>query len=349
LETTMSGYYNTGRIVLDSVVKIGKEAAVVIVAKPRGPFSEKDKFKIDQYIMQGGKVLWLIDPLVVNLDSLQGRQRYIPFEYPLELEDMLFRYGVKIKSNLILDMECSNIPMNTGNNLEMYPWYYHPIPVPRSSHPIVKSLDRVNLLFPSTIDTFRTKTNIKKTILLESSKYTRTQMTPVQLNFEILRYKPEPDKFNKGAQPMAVLLEGTFSSLFQNRVKKEFVDRLEEMGEEFYKESVDTKMIVVSDGDIARNLVVNYETEEVKPLGFNKFDRRIYANRDFLINALEYLIDENGVIEARSKEVKLRMLDKVKAKEESTKWQIVNVVLPVVFLGLFGLVFNFWRRRKYAQ
>jgi len=349
LEKTMSGFYNTGRIVLDSVVKIGQEAAVVIVAKPRGPFSEKDKFKLDQYVMQGGKVLWLIDPLVVNLDSLQGRPRYIPFEYPLELEDQLFRYGVKIKSNLILDMECSKIPLNTGNNLEMFPWYYHPVAAPLSTHPIVKSLDRVNLLFPSTIDTFRTKTEVKKTILLKSSKYTRTQMTPVQLNFEILRYKAEPDKFNKGGQPMAVLLEGQFSSLFKNRVKKEFVDRLEKIGEEFREQSVDTKMIVVSDGDIARNLVVNYETEEVKPLGFNKFERRIYANKDFLINALEYLIDENGVIEARSKEVKLRMLDKVKAKEEGTKWQFVNVVLPVVFLGLFGLVFNFWRRRKYAQ
>jgi len=348
LETTMSSFYNTGRIVLDSVYKIGQEAAVVIVAKPRGPFSDKDKFKLDQYVMQGGKVLWLIDPLSVNLDSLQGRQRYIPFEYPLELEDMLFRYGVKIKSNLILDMECSRIPMNTGNNMEMFPWFYHPIPVPRSSHPIVKSLDRVNLQFPSTIDTFRTKTNVKKTILLESSKYTRTQMTPVQLNFEILRYKPEPDKFNKGPQPMAVLLEGSFPSLFQNRMKQEFIDALDELGEKFHEESVDTKMIVVSDGDIARNLIVSYEEEEVKPLGFNRYERRVYANKDFLINALEYLIDENGVIEARSKEVKLRLLDKVKAKEESTKWQFLNVVLPVLLLGLFGLVFNFWRRRKYT-
>ncbi|MFK7810255.1 MAG: gliding motility-associated ABC transporter substrate-binding protein GldG [Saprospiraceae bacterium] len=349
LENTMRSFYNSGRIVLDSVYKIGEEADVVVIAKPRAPFSDNDKFKLDQYIMKGGKVLWLIDPLVVNLDSLQGRKRYIPFEYPLNLEDILFKYGVKIQSNLILDLECSKIPLNTGNNMEMFPWYYHPIPVPRSSHPIVKSLDRLNLQFPSTIDTFRTKTPVKKTVLLESSPYTRTQLTPVQLNFEILRYEPDKSKFNKGPQPMAVLLEGTFPSVFQNRVKENLLQGLEEIGDKFHEQSVDTRMIVVSDGDIARNLIANFETEEVMPLGFNKYERRIYSNKDFIMNSLEYLIDKDGIIEARSKEVKLRLLDKVKAKSESLKWQLVNVLLPVALLLVFGLLFNFWRRRKYAQ
>ncbi len=350
LEQTLAPFYNTARLELDSIYRIGEEASVLVVAKPQGPFSERDKFLIDQYVMRGGKVMWLIDRLNVNLDSLQGRTRYIPFDYPLQLEDILFKYGVKIRPNLVLDLECTRIPLATGANFEMFPWYYHPLVAPRSNHPIVKSLDRINFFFPSTIDTFRTKTPVKKTVLLESSPYSRFQMTPVQLNFEILRYKPDKDKFNKGPQPVAVLLEGRFPSLYENRVPESMKEGLQQLNEKFLTQSDPTKMLVVSDGDVTKNLLSGRGgKQEVMPLGFNKYEETVFANKDFLVNAIEYLLDDEGVIEARSKEVKLRMLDTVRAREEATYWQLFNLVVPLIFLGIFGYLFQLFRKRKYTN
>ncbi len=353
LEKSLRGFYDTGRINLDSVYQIHPDAKVLIVAKPRTAFSEKQKFLIDQYVMNGGNVIFLLDPLGVNLDSMRAKNKFVPIEYQLNLEDLLFKYGARVQANLLLDLECSRIPLVTGQmgasgQMDKRPWYYHPVIGPASNHPIVKSLDRVNMLFPSTIDTVRTKTNVKKTTLLASSKYSRLQFTPVQLNFEILRYEPDPAKFNKGPQNVAVLLEGEFPSLYQNRVTDEMLSGMTQLGLEYKSKSSPAKVMVVSDGDVAKNLY-DPKTKSVQPLGFNKFERYQFANKDFLINAIEYLIDDRGVINARSKEVKLRMLDKVKADEEKTKWQFINIVLPLILLAIFGFLFNFFRKRKYAK
>ncbi len=346
--------YNVGQVNLDSIVSISDEVGALVIAKPKTAFSAKDKFKIDQYVMRGGSVMWMIDQLGVNLDSLRMLPRFFPQENNLALEDMLFNYGVKVKPNLILDLECTQIPLVTGQlgdgpQYDFFPWYYHPVVAPTSTHPIVKNLERINFLFPSSIDTFRTKTPIKKTILLTSSKYTKIQRTPIELNFEILRQKPKEDFFNKSPQPIAVLLEGEFPSLYENRVPQEMLDGLESMNLKYIPRSTPTKMIVVSDGDLARNLIVDVETQKVKTLGFNPYDKRIYGNKNFLINSLEYLVDDSGVLESRSKEVKLRMLDTTRARTEKTKWQAINIGLPLLFLLLFGLLYNFVRRRKYAS
>ncbi len=354
LRLDLIDYYDTGFIELDSVVQIQQECKVLIVARPRAAFSEQDKFKIDQYVMNGGKVLWLIDRLAVNLDSLRVRNEYVPVEFPLNIEDMLFKYGARVQPNLVLDLECTNIPLisgqlGSGKQYDLFPWYYHPLVAPTSNHPIVKSLDRINMYFPSTIDTIRTSTPVKKTVLLQSSNLSRIQLPPVRLSFEILRYDPDPSKFNKGRQNLAVLLEGEFPSLFKGRVSDSFNAGLEEMGLTFKEKSVSTKMIVVSDGDIAKNLL-NPNGDGYQPVGFNPFERRVFtANNNFLINAIEYLIDENGVIEARGKDVKLRLLDTVKAKENQTKWQFINIILPILFLLLFGILYNWIRRRRYAN
>ncbi len=350
LETSLRPFYNTGRIDLDTVTGITQDLDLLVVAKPKMPFSEKDKFKIDQYVMNGGKVLWMLDRLNTSLDSISLSGNYIPLDLPLELDELLFKYGARIQSNMVLDLECSRIPMFIdANQQEMFPWYYHPLIAPTSQHPIVKNLDRINLKFPSTIDTLKTKTNVKKTVLLSSSQYSRIQRVPTRLNFEILRYEPEVDLFNKGPQPVALLLEGTFPSLYENRLESGMKEMLQDIGAPFREKSVDTRMIVVSDGDFAKSLY-NNNTQEVSEIGFNKWERRVYkGNKDFIINAIEYLIDNNGILNARSKEVKLRMLDKYRAKAERTKWQLVNIILPLVFLLLFGLVFNFWRKRKYTS
>ncbi len=353
LEQDLIPFYKTGRINLDSFVRIAPTVEVLIVAKPRTAFSEKDKFKIDQYIMNGGKVLWMIDRLSAQLDSMQRGPFFMPFDYPINLEDQLFRYGVKIEPNLVLDLECSKIPQVVGQQggrpqIDLFKWYYHPTVAPTSDHPIVKSLDRVNLFFPSSIDTtVRTKTNIAKTVLLQSSRYTRTQFAPVRLNFEILRYEPQPDKFNKPSEPMAVLLEGVFPSLYENRVPSETLAMMKELKQEYLARSKETRMIVVSDGDVGKNLQIS-NSDEFHPLGYNQYEKKIYDNKQFLLNAIEYLLDGKGVIEARGKDVKLRLLDAVQAKAEKTKWRTINIFLPLVMLLLFGLVFNFFRRRKFA-
>ncbi len=352
LEKSLRPFYDTGRINLDSVYQLHPDIKVLIIAKPRDKFSEKNKFLIDQYVMNGGNVIFLLDKLAVNLDSMRRTNNYVPYEYDLNLDDLLFKYGARVQPNLVLDLQCTRIPMVTGqmgsgNQYDLFPWFYHPVVMPASDHPVVKSLDRVNLKFPASIDTVRTKTPVKKTILLTSSEYSRLQFVPVQLNFEILRYDPEPDKFNKGVQNVAVLLEGQFPSLYENRVTEGMKATLADLNAEFKPRGANGKVLLVSDGDVAKSLYDPIK-KTVQPLGFNRYEKYVFANKDFLINAIEYMIDDSGVINARTKEVKLRMLDKVKAKKEKTYWQLLNILLPLVFLFFFGLLFNFWRKRKYA-
>jgi ABC-2 type transport system permease protein len=354
LEKNLRQFYNTGRIFLDSVVTISPEIGVLVVAKPRTAFSEKDKFKIDQYVMNGGKVMWLIDRLTASLDSMQRQPNFMPNDYPINLEDILFKYGVRIQPNLVLDLDCTKIPLVTGKmgnapQFELFPWYYAPSVAATASHPVVKNLDRVSLQFPSSIDTVRTKTPVKKTILLTSSQYSRLQYAPVRLNFEMLRYDADKTKFDKPNQTVAVMLEGEFPSMYENRLTDEMAAGLKQLHIAYKPTSLPTKMLVVSDGDVAANDVTNAAEKSYAPLGYNKYEKHLYANKDFLINAIEYLLDDNGVIAARTREVKLRLLDGVRTKSEKTFWQVLNVGVPLLLLLGFGWVFNFLRRRKYAQ
>ncbi|MCB9316800.1 MAG: gliding motility-associated ABC transporter substrate-binding protein GldG [Lewinellaceae bacterium] len=355
LERSLHQFYDTDRIALDSVIQIDpKICQLLVVAKPRGPFSERDKFKIDQFIMQGGKVLWLIDRLNASLDSLRQQLRFYPVDYPLNIEDMLFKYGVRIQPDMVLDIECSKIPLQVGvvgnaPQFQLFGWPYFPAVRPTGRHPVVKNLDRVELKFCSSIDTIRTKTPVRKTVLLQSSRYSRLQFSPIELNFGIVRSELNPENFNKGPQTVGVLLEGVFPSNFENRVSQDMLAGLKQVGVDYRNASVpDNRMIVISDGDVAANVIRNRESKEWLPLGYNRYENSTYANKELLLNAVEYLIDATGVIEARSKEVKLRLLDTVRARDEQTFWQVINLGLPLVFLGIFGAVF-FWRRkRKYA-
>ncbi|MEZ4965472.1 MAG: gliding motility-associated ABC transporter substrate-binding protein GldG [Saprospiraceae bacterium] len=353
LEASLQQFYDTDRITLDSLVQLSpQKCALLIVAKPRSSFSEQDKFKIDQYVMQGGRILWMIDRLNADLDSLRGSPpRFLPTDYPLNIEDMLFKYGARIQPDLVLDLESSSIPLGSrgSQQLELYKWYYFPTVMPVGNHPIVKNLDRVELHFCSSIDTIRTKTAVNKTILLTSSKYSRLQFSPIDLNFDLLRYDPDPAKFNKGNQTVGVLLEGVFASNYENRVSQEMLAGMKQLNVNYRNESEPTRMIVISDGDVAANFVRDPSAKEWYPLGYNRFEGSTYANKDLMLNAIEYLIDPNGVIEARAKEVKLRLLDTVKARKEQTQWRLINIAVPLLFLGLFGWFFNWRRKRRYAR
>jgi ABC-2 type transport system permease protein len=355
LNRSLGAFYDTGRLLLDSVIQIKPEdCALLVVAKPQSGFSERDKFKIDQYVMQGGRVMWLIDRLNAGLDSMRTAPRFVPSDYPLNIEDVLFKYGVRIQPDLVLDLECSKIRLVVGQvgntpQFEAFPWYYHPAVLPNGRHPIVKNLDRVDLHFCSSIDTIRTKTAVKKTVVLSSSKYSRLQFSPIELNFEILKYEPDPAKFDKGMQSVGVLLEGVFPSAFENRVSEDMLNGLKQLGMEFRPLSEPTRMLVISDGDVAANYVRDAAQKQWLPLGFNQMENVTYANKELMLNAIEYLIDPNGVIAARTKEVKLRLLDSVRAQKQGNMWRALNLGLPLVLLGIFGWFFNWRRKKRYGK
>ena len=354
LENSLKEYYNTGRVNLDSIYLINKEIDVLIVAKPRTAFSQRSKFLIDQYIMNGGSVLWLIDYLDVSVDSIGRNDIYIPPTMNLDLEDLWFNYGFRLQPNLVLDLQATQIPQVIGMaggepQYQLIKWPYHVLALPLSQHPIVKNLDRINLFFPSTIDTIQTNARVNKEILLQSSPYTRYQLTPVRLNFQVLQEDFKAELFNKSPQAVAVLLEGEFESAFQNRVTADMQNMLQQIDAPFKEKGEHAKQIIISDGDIINN-VLSVKEQKIFPLGYNKWERRTYkANETFILNAIEYLINTDNILAARSKEVRLRMIDRVKARTEKTKWRLINIVLPLLLLIGFGLVYRQIRKYKYAS
>jgi len=353
LERHLRQYYNTGRINIDSVTILDKAIDLLIIAAPKQSYSEPDKFKIDQYLMNGGKIIWLLDVTDASLDSISKHKFYVPQPLDLNLDDMLFKYGIRLKPDFVLDLESTRIPQVTGEQggaaqQSMLKWYYHVLAQSANNHPVVKNLDRVLTKFPSTIDTLRTKTDITFTPLLTSSPNSRYQMSPVRLNFEILKSSPDVTKFNKGKQLIGVLMEGTFPSLFENRVTAAFSATLEQLDQEYQSQSVPTKQIVITDSDFMKN-EVNYRDNSAEPIGFDIWERQLFpGNKDFILNSIEYMLDENGVLDSRAKEVKLRMLDVAKTKTEKRYWQFFNILLPLLLLLLFGIVYNLIRRRRYT-
>jgi gliding-associated putative ABC transporter substrate-binding component GldG len=354
LQRELEAFYNVGRLNLDSLIVIDQELDLLILPAPQRAFDEKAKFKLDQYIMNGGKIMWLIEKLDADLDSINRYRFYVPNDIVTGIDDILFKYGVKIQPNLVLDLECSAIPQVVGEQdgkpqTLLYKWYYHPLAIANRNHPIGKNLDRVNMFFPSSIDTVKTKYSVKKTPILTTSPYSRYQLNPVRLNFEILKYPPQQEQFNKGNLTLGILLEGEFESAFTNRVTPNFQASLDQLGITFRSKSLPTKQIVISDADFMKNRI-NSRTNAAEPIGYNIWEQKVYdGNKDFILNAIEYLLDDNGVLDSRSKEVKLRLLDAVKTKQERKKWQFINIGLPLLFLAFFGVLFNFIRKRRYTK
>jgi ABC-2 type transport system permease protein len=354
LESEIRRFHRVGRVSLDTLMKLDSTIDLVILAGPKTPMTLQNQFKLDQYVMNGGKIIWLIDKFPVSLDSINKYKFYVPEDIATGLDDMLFKYGVRIMPDLIVDLECSSIPQVIGMSgdkpqTKLFPWVYHMAAASEIQHPVVKNIDRVNLFFPSTIDTVKTEGNVKKTMLLKSSKYSRSQLSPVRLSFEILKVAPDPSKFNDGNRPVAYLLEGEFESFFKNRLTPEFQSMLDRIGVKFKDKSIPAKQIVISDSDFAKNLI-NTTTGDTEDIGYNKWERRFYkGNKDFILNAVEYMLDENNILESRSKEIKLRLLDTVRTKQEKSWWQFINVGLPVLLLAFFGFAYQYFRKRRYAS
>ena len=316
----------------------------LIIAKPTIAFNMLEKFIIDQYIMNGGKILWLIDGVNATMDSLQKANSFIALKNDLNLDDQLFKYGVRINPNLIEDLRSTQIPIVTGysNNMPQqsyFPWPYYPLLFSEINHPISKGLDAIKCDFASSIDTIQN--TIKKTILLTSSKQSRINPTPAKISLGILQNPPPIESFNKSQLPIAVLLEGEFESVFKNRIlpKQQSID--------FKDKSKPTQMIVVADGDVARNSVSN--NGDIYPLGYDRFINYTYhGNKKFVINAIHYLCDDVGLTQLKSKEIKLRLLDKEKIASNMFLIQFINIVFPLLLLLIATLLFLNFKKRKYA-
>jgi ABC-2 type transport system permease protein len=323
----------------------------LIIAKPDSLFTEADKFLIDQYIMYGGKVLWFIDPVSVSMDSVRAKGRTMAYLRDLNLDDQLFRYGVRLNDKLVMDLNALSIPVVTGQmggqpQQSMLPWYFFPVLMPAQNHPIVKNLNAVKTEFITGIDTVKA-TGVQKTILLTTSKYSRLVSVPVEISLDMLRIQPDPTTFNKPPQTVAVLLEGQFTSLFRNRIPPVLKD-----GAKFtaLNQSRMTGMLVVSDGDVVMNQVQTSNGRLVPlPLGYDRYSNQIFGNSDLLLNTVNYLCDDAGLVTLRTREVKLRLLDREKIKTHQLAIQIVNVALPVLIIIIIGLLMFWFRRRKYTQ
>jgi len=315
---------------------------LIIVAKPTEPFLEPEKFVLDQFNMNGGKSLWLIDQIAIEKDSLYNESgKTLAVARDLNLTDFFFKYGVRINPVIISTLYSAPITLAIGegsnSQFQHLQWPYSPLASANSKHPIVNNLNFVKFDFANQIDTL--KNNIKKTILLESAPLTKLEGTPREISLDVVTQQPNPSLFNKGNQTLAVLLEGTFSSVYKNRINPIKLSNVKE-------ESSPTKMIVIADGDVIKNDVVRNMPQE---LGFDRWTGKTYGNKEFLLNAVNYLLDDDGLINIRSKEIAVAFLDQQKISSQKTSWQVFNILLPLSLLAIFGFIFNYIRKKTFTN
>ncbi len=340
---------------IDSFPSIPAVFSAMIITKPTEKFTDEQKLKIDQYVMHGGKILWMVDQLYAEMDSLRRSQNeFIAFDRNLNLDDILFKYGVRINPNLVQDLTCAKIATTVGDaggkpQVQPLNWVYFPLLTNYNNHPIAKNLDYVVAEFPNSIDTVAAE-GINKTVLLATSAESRILSTPAKVSFTSIQTEDDLKKFRSGNIPVAVLLEGKFSSLFTNHLGTDMRDSLNRIGEPFIPQNVaGNKMIVIADGDIALNPVTQNDgpLQMGMPEVYPAF-RYKYANSEFIMNCIEYLVDNSGILETRSKDLSLRLLDKKKLETDKTKWQLINILVPLLLVILFGSLYQFMRKRKYS-
>ena len=345
---TIKPYYNLAQFTLDSVAtnpqstlnKI-KSYDLIISAKPTEAFTENEKLVLDQYTMSGGNSLWLSEAIFMDKDSLYNDAgASVSLSKELNLKDFFFQYGARINQNLVKDLYSAPIPLaiGEGNNTQFQPvqWQYSPLATSNNKHPISNNVDLVKFDFASQIDTL--KNNIRKTILLQSSERTKLEGPLKSISLTSVTQKPDEENYNQGKQTLAVLLEGEFKSVYKNRILPFEIENFIDNGQQ-------SKMIIISDGDVIKN-----EVSRGRPLqlGFERMSGRTFGNKEFLLNAVNYLLDDTGLINIRTKSIEVAFLDSEKVEEQKTIWQLINIALPLFLLGIFGLIFNYIRKRKYA-
>jgi ABC-2 type transport system permease protein len=345
---SLAKYFTVDRGIIGGRPGVLDNYSAVIVAKPTEPFTESDKFVIDQYIMNGGRVLWLVEKVYINSDSLASGETMAMYK-PLGLGDQLFRYGARVNPVTVQDMESMVIPLrmlgpNNQSQIVPAPWPYYPLLVPSAEHPVTRSLNRIKGEFVNSIDTVGLDAGIKKQILLTTTPYSRLLTPPYLISLSEASMRVPENEFVKGRIPVAVLLEGVFQSAFRNRIIAGVTD-----GMTVIPRSKPTKMIVIADGDIIRNDVsVSGGRPVPLTLGQDRYTQQTFGNKDFLINCLNYLVDDNGLMELRSRELKLSLIDKPLVKRNLLLIRMINIVLPVLLVAIAGVFFGIMRKRRYT-
>lgn len=345
----LSQYYQVERIAIRGQLGSLKDYKAIIIARPRIAFTEKDKFIIDQYIMNGGKSIWCLDAVAASMDSLANSGMTMGIPIDLNLSDQLFRYGCRINSNLIQDIQSSLLPINIAPagsepQWKRFPWIFFPLLTPTNQHPIGKNLEWVRAEFVSSIDTVAAA-GVDKTFLLLSSQYSRLLTAPVQISLQAITALPDESQFNRSFLPAAVLLSGNFPSVFKNRIPTNIAN---DKSIDFKESSEATDMIVIADGDIIKNHF-QHSSGKSYPLGFDRYTGQQFGNKNFIMNCVDYLCDETNLISVRSRELKIRLLDKTKIQENKTQWQIANMVLPLIVILCIGLIRGIIRKNRYTR
>lgn len=351
IAASLTEKYNVFNVTASELSTNESRIKTLIIANPARKFTEADKFQVDQYLMNGGRIMWLIDPVSVSLDSLSNGNMTVAFPQNLNLDDQLFRYGVRLNANLVQDAECLLIPVNTApagspTKFTPAPWYYSPLLIPSENHVISKNLNRIKAEFVSSIDTVGKNNQVRKTVILSSSAHSLLTLAPVEISLESVNNPPDSQLFRQTAQPVGVLLEGIFTSVFKNRM----VDSFGGKPSGTKTESQPTKQIVFADGNIIANQFrLAGGTPEYMPLGFDRLSKQTFGNKDLLLNAVNYLCDDSGLMELRSRVFKIRLLDKVRVRENKLVWQMLNVLMPILVISAFGAGYVYMRRRRYKR
>lgn len=350
-KSMLNQYYDVEDLPLNiQVPERLNDFAGIVIARPSAEVPEFDQFKIDQYIMNGGKVLWLVESQHAEMDSLYRENLFVTTTYPTRLDALLFRYGVRVNANVIQDLQCNAIPILSGMKdgvpqQKLLPWPFFPVVPPGGNHPVVKGIEPVWFQFAASIDTLASP-DIRKTVLLQSSPYSRILSAPARVDLNTTRLDLQPEMFRrkgKGNFIMGVLLEGKFISNFRYRYDASRTPDLP------FKDHIDqNRMIVISDGDVIRNQFKR-STGEVFPLGYDRYTNENFGNKKLIQNCIDYLCDDSGIIEVRGKEISLRLLDKGRIKKERNFWMMINLLVPVGLILTFGGVNRWVRKRKYAS
>lgn len=344
---SLSDSYEVGRVDLNLIDKKGLDKLkLLVVAKPQKEFTEAEKYKINYFVMNGGRVLWSIDQVSADLDSLKGRPEQLAFNRKLNLDDMLFIYGARVNYNLIADANCAEIPLAMGGpqgQIQMAPWVYYPLLMPDTANSLVKNIDNIRSEFISTVDTIGVK-GVSKKVILHTSAFNKIFNAPKMLSLQMVAEQPDPRDYASVPQSVGVLLEGTFSSVFLNRAVPAGIE--ESYGAPAL--SKPTKMIVIGDGDIFKNQVSSKDGSTF-PLGFDRYTQRNFGNKALLLNIADYLANDDNLIALRNKEVKIRLLDKAKLRAEKLQWQLINVLVPLLLLISFAIFQHYCRKHKYAR
>ena len=347
--TSLREMYEVGRLDLNLVTKEGLDSLkVLVIAKPQSALSEAEKYKINYFVMKGGRLVWAIDQVNAELDSLQTRSQIMAFNRNLNIDDMLFEYGARINYNLISDLNCAMIPFATGTpgqqaQIDVAPWIYYPIFSPDSATNLVKNIDGIRSQFASTVDTIGVP-NVSKHVILQTSPYNRAFETPKMLSLQTLAIAPKPEEYTSMPKTAGVLLEGNFKSVFLNRpvpagiTEKYDVPAL----------SKPTKMIVIGDGDVFNNQVSQADRSPF-PLGFDRYTQQNFGNKALLLNIADYFTDDDNLIALRNKEIKVRLLDKARLRTEKLNWQLINAIAPILLLICFAIFQHYYRKHKYAK